>query len=323
MDRTRLKHLIRHALAKGGRQLTPHQVEWHIAGRCLAPVRRELYCRPSRVERGRSYRKADNVGDTFDKLMSGDPAPLTLYEDREGPYSLLIEAKCRRCAQCLRERASRWTARARFELACARRSWLGTLTLSPSWQSHFGNLAALEVRRKTGERFDDLPDEQQLIWRHRLIQREVTLALKRLRASGASVRYLLVLEAHKSGLPHYHILLHEVSEPVRKRTLEAFWRFGFCQWRLVDDPKAARYVAKYLSKDAAARVRASLRYGGSLLNDTIRSKQKVPEGHRGLPPPDIKRVAQYKWYPTGTLPGDTTPPRFELNKEHGDGSEDL
>lgn len=240
------------------------------------------------------------MGDTFVNLMSGDHAPLTVYDDREGPYSLLIEAKCRRCDQCLRERASRWTARARYELACARRSWLGTLTLSPSWHSHFGNLAALEVRKSSGERFDDLPDDEQLVWRHRLIQREVTLALKRLRAGGASVRYLLVMEPHKSGLPHYHILIHEVSEPVRKKTLEAFWRFGFSQWRLVQDTSAAKYVAKYLSKGAAARVRASLRYGGSLSNDTIRSVPKAPVKEKGRV--TLTPKPMYKFYKLGEKP---------------------
>lgn len=99
--------------------------------------------------------------------------------------------------------------------------------------------------------------------RHDEITKELTLWLKRVRKqSAASIRYLLVCEAHKSGLPHYHILVHQVGEvPVLKKHLED-WPHGFTQWKLVNDlTSTSGYVTKYLLKEARARLRASVRYG--------------------------------------------------------------
>lgn len=92
--------------------------------------------------------------------------------------------------------------------------------------------------------------------------------LKRLRKAHGKrggLRYLVVMEAHKSNLPHYHILLHEVftDYPMRKALLRPAWRFGFSHWKLADE-KAAPYVAKYLAKSAQARIRASIDYGNPL-----------------------------------------------------------
>ena len=93
---------------------------------------------------------------------------------------------------------------------------------------------------------------------------DVTKWLKRVRKeSGAKLRYILVAEAHKSGLPHYHMLVHEQvgGGQVGERTLRKQWAMGFSKWNLVTDKAPARYVCKYLTKAAAARVRASLNYG--------------------------------------------------------------
>src|SRR5205814_1472707 len=81
--------------------------------------------------------------------------------------------------------------------------------------------------------------------------------------SAARFRYLLIAEAHKSGVPHFHMLLHEpdVANTVRHATLRDQWRYGFTNFKLVSDPRAAGYIAKYLAKDALARVRASKDYG--------------------------------------------------------------
>jgi hypothetical protein len=121
--------------------------------------------------------------------------------------------------------------------------------------------------RLQGIDFERLPPAEQFSLRHTEISRELTKYLKRVRKeSGAKFRFLLVAEAHKSGLPHYHLLLHEHDQfrPVRKSVLEAQWKaYGFSKWRLIEDERAARYVCKYLSKDAIARVRASIRYGST------------------------------------------------------------
>lgn len=94
--------------------------------------------------------------------------------------------------------------------------------------------------------------------------REVTLWLKRIRKRiQGKLRYLLVFERHKSGLPHAHILVHDmdVNHPVRHADLASEWKLGFTKFKLCEALKTAWYVAKYLSKSVESRVRASLGYG--------------------------------------------------------------
>lgn len=117
---------------------------------------------------------------------------------------------------------------------------------------------------KRGVRWAELSPAEQFQARHQEISRDLTTWLKRVRKqSGARLRYLLVAEAHKSGLPHYHALIHErrFSVPVTERVLRHQWNLGFSKFQLVEGSEAAWYVAKYLAKDARARVRASVRYG--------------------------------------------------------------
>ena len=114
--------------------------------------------------------------------------------------------------------------------------------------------------------FDALSNDKQFQARHQAIGPELTKFLKRVRKeSAAMLRYCLVAEAHKSGLPHYHLVVHETGgEPVRHKTLQGQWKLGYSNWKLVDindSGKTAAYVAKYLSKSALARVRASKHYG--------------------------------------------------------------
>lgn len=94
--------------------------------------------------------------------------------------------------------------------------------------------------------------------------RDVALAMKRLRKSARGhIRFLLVSERHKSGVPHFHMLVHErVPNAVTHRLLKDAWRQGFSDFKLAD-PVSPGYVAKYISKDATALVRASLHYGES------------------------------------------------------------
>lgn len=146
------------------------------------------------------------------------------------------------------------------------RTWFLTLTLSPQAHSTMANRARLRLAGQ-GIDFDTLPHASAFAERNREVGREITLYLKRIRKESASaLRYCLVAEAHKSGLPHYHALVHEVDfdNPVRASTLKGQWKLGFSQCKLVaqgDERRTANYVAKYLSKDAASRVRASAGYG--------------------------------------------------------------
>lgn len=183
----------------------------------------------------------------------------------EGHLSVQYLVPCRSCGPCLRYRAWRWATAAEREIKTAAalggRTWFGTLTLSP--QSHFEML--MRGERIAGHVL--VGTEEEFPFRHAAVSRELTLALKRIRKRKGrnSFRYLLVCEKHQSGLPHYHMLLHELAATVRKSELNEFWPWGFCQWRLVrlgEERRGARYVAKYLSKDASARVRASQGYGG-------------------------------------------------------------
>jgi len=98
--------------------------------------------------------------------------------------------------------------------------------------------------------------------------RDVTLFLKRLRkTASAPIKYLVVSERHKSGVPHFHILVHEQRpNAVTHANLKHAWQAGFSHFKLAD-PKAAGYVAKYISKDALARVRASEHYGESSFSE--------------------------------------------------------
>jgi hypothetical protein len=131
---------------------------------------------------------------------------------------------------------------------------------------HYLSLARATAARK-GIDLETLTDEKQFVARNAEISKEITRYIKRVRHhSRASLRYLVVTEAHKSGDPHYHMLLHEVSqdEPVRKAILKDCWDLGFTHHKLVENERHASYVCKYLSKSMSARVRASQRYGAAL-----------------------------------------------------------
>lgn len=118
---------------------------------------------------------------------------------------------------------------------------------------------------KSGVKIDALSGDEQFAERETESFRELQKWLKRIRKnSGSAIRYLAITEKHKSGLPHYHVLLHEVDpeRPVRyDRHLRASWALGFAHFKLVPDAKAAVYVVKYVSKSPVARVRASAHYG--------------------------------------------------------------
>lgn len=174
-----------------------------------------------------------------------------------------IETPCRECETCLRKRARLWTARIIAETRAAPRTWFATLTLSPD-QQHLALTHARWQAAKKGVDFDALSAMERFRLHDRAIQPELTKWLKRVRESGGPFRYCMVLEAHKSNMPHYHAVLHEVTplHPLRHAMLTDRWRLGFSTFKLVDEPeKAGGYVAKYLAKSNLARVRASIDYG--------------------------------------------------------------
>lgn len=173
-----------------------------------------------------------------------------------------VSVRCRKCIECLRKRAKLWTARAIDEIAAAQRTWFGTLTLTPQAQFIY-RVKADKAASHAGSAWQSLTPVEQFGDIVKQIGPELQRWLKRVRKnSGASLRYLLVSEAHKSGSPHFHILLHEHEGRATKAVLEESWKLGFSHWRLCDrDKKAAVYACKYLAKSAITRVRPSKRYG--------------------------------------------------------------
>lgn len=230
----------RHRVWRDGRT-SLNSLEWDASGSCQKPVTLELYSRPSPVN-GRN---------------------ITVQPGSEVPARVIMQVRCRVCPACLRARAATWRMRAQAEFRASGegRTWFGTLTLNPEAQ-YRALCVARERLYKQGIDLEALGAQEQFIERHRVISRDLTLFLKRLRANtGERFRYLLVAEAHKSGLPHYHLLLHETTGPIRKAILHETWKLGFSSWKLARDAASASYLCKYLSKSALARVRASGRYG--------------------------------------------------------------
>lgn len=243
MHRDQILRLVQEATANGGVRLSRTVWEWNVAGRCESPVTRERYARKDRKGQ--------------DRWNHWEPG-------RDEPMRLILHVPCRKCSHCLRLRRNEWVARIRIEQARSDRTWFGTLTLSAEEHLHARLRRAAMLRRK-GTDFDSLAPKVRYDELCLEVGAMLTRYFKRLRKqSGSSLKYVAVFEAHKSGLPHLHVLLHEYDgRPVRKTALDGQWPHGFTHWRLVTPDGVAAapsYVAKYLTK-GGAKVRASLRYG--------------------------------------------------------------
>lgn len=230
------------ALGKGGsvRSLPdyPHSrtVEWDVARDCLNP---QFVCLHGRPEGG-AVITATNPSRFVEMWVA-----------------------CRRCERCLKRRSAMWRLRALAEWRIWPRTWLATMTLRPDAYARLLTQARHRLDRG-GTDWDLLPAHEKFCELESEGYSNVQLWLKRLRKNtGSKVRYLCVTEAHKSGNPHWHILLHECEEdrPIRHKQLSGSWHMGFDDYRLVHDARAAAYASKYLSKEARARVRASSQYG--------------------------------------------------------------
>lgn len=227
--------MIKRGLAQGAARSGPISFEWDVSGRCRAPKSVELFARPNK----------------FTKHHSWSPTQVSSLR-------LNLSVPCRQCGPCLIARGLRWRRRARIETQFAPRTWFATLTFRPDVQ----NAAFYSVLKARGSPRDS---EEEFKFRCEGLGQELTKYLKRLRKnSGVGIRYLLVAERHKSGLPHYHALFHERDylRPLLHRELSDAYGLGHAKFKLVQkSEEGVRYVTKYVSKDAAARVRASLSYG--------------------------------------------------------------
>ena len=209
---------------------------------------------------------------------------------------------CRQCRNCLERRRRHWQARIVKELRQADRSWFGTLTIEP--ENAF--LASLRAQKEMARRevlWTDMTEKERFNATVNALSGDITLFLKRVRKnSGAHVRYCLVAESHKSGVPHFHAVIHHRVVPVRHKTLKDAWRLGFSDFKLVDEnTKVARYIAKYLAKALGSRVRASARYGD---NDLSHSEKSREEKHASIkpPPPPPRRGGGVQSAPDFGLP---------------------
>ena len=239
---------IRAVTEHGAKVVNPYRVAWDLAGPCQAPVPVELYGKPDDRDNGRKG---------FARSVMG------VAKQSPSPMQLNIEARCRKCEACLRMRSHMWRLRAMSEMRAAPRTWFGTLTLSSQCQFNVTSQCRSWLDRQ-GVDFDALSDREQFAERVKVISSEITLFLKRVRKnSGAKLRYMVVAESHKSGLPHFHLLIHEIEGICTHRVLKDGWRWGFSDFKLTPqgDLRAASYCAKYLAKQALARVRASEGYG--------------------------------------------------------------
>lgn len=234
-----VRDLAAQGFERGFRALGPQTGEWDLAPGCQAPVSVQLDGAPRKLVGGRHVR-AQGHG-----------------------YGLTLWTKCRKCADCLRRRRNLWAMRAQQEIAAWSRTWFATFTLNPHHHAVMRMRASARLADR-GTDLERLPDDDQSHEVAAEYRRELTLYFKRLRKqTGARLRYLLVQEQHKSGLPHFHALIHEVNPltPLRHATLTSQWKLGYTKFKLCEGAKTAWYVAKYLAKAVDNRVRASLRYG--------------------------------------------------------------
>lgn len=251
MHHSDVQLLAGQALVAGGRLVRPGVIHWDIAGKCEAPFTTVYFARPEPKHPERY-------------IVVGRNTPI--------PLEVEIMTPCRKCKRCLAIRAWGWALRARAEVRISHRTWFGTLTFRPEERVRLLN----ECRRKesmSGVDFDALPDAEQLALTHAKASADVTRMLKRIRKPfpPGALRYLVVLETHKDGALHYHVLLHEAfaSHPVRHKALASEWPHGFSKWKLVEkdgaEKAASSYVTKYLTKSTLARIRASVDYGTGVL----------------------------------------------------------
>lgn len=233
------------------------QIEWDISGRCMFPHTRAVISRPPRERKLVDKWADDIVVDPAEraKRFVSVPPKGTMME-------VVLTSPCHKCPACLRKRGTVWRYRAKAETASAMRTWFGTLTMRPD--EHARILALVNVKLEArAVTYGLLPFGEQFVERHNATSPELTKYLKRVRKSASGrLRHLIIAEAHLSGLPHWHVLIHECEAGgTTERELRGQWKLGFSKWNLVTDLKQATYLCKYLTKAASARVRASKRYG--------------------------------------------------------------
>lgn len=275
------------ALAAGGEQVSRKRIEWDISGSCQSPIGRDVTLKA--VEEKRRI-----VGMTSAinfKRQSGVVKITRPPRSKVLPLGFVVglTVRCRKCEKCRRQRRVMWSERAKREVHASVRTWFGTLTLRPDEQFRILTLAR-HRQNQQGIDYDMLPYGEQFQLRVSAFSPDITDYIKRVRKEcAAPLRYLWVSEAHKSGSPHFHALVHEVlpEMPVTYDTLSNQWPHGFTKWKLVKSLSEATYLTKYLSKSTASRVRASVDYGKTTtvidaIKDVHRDLIEIKTTHENL-----------------------------------------
>ena len=236
------------ATMEQSRSWTRPTATWDVSGNCLRPVRRELST--ARVGVPKSVR-----GKQFAK-----------FGERYWTQHIELSVRCRKCDNCRKVRAWQWRLRMKAEVDRGNRTWFTTLTLSPE-QHSLARMGAIRRLKISGVAWGDLHPDEQFAEIVRELGPELTKYVKRVRKnSAARFTYACVTEKHKTGLPHFHMLWHEIETDsrIKWKQLHSAWRMGFSLHKLIpadEGKKVAAYVAKYLSKSLASRVRCSQGYG--------------------------------------------------------------
>jgi len=279
----------------GVKRASVARFEWDISNECEAPVRFQLTAHPEQLT-------TRGVADLSPYIQARIPEAIESLDlhnahwqydpGHSHPLMLDMEVRCRKCAACLRRRARLWAHKAQLEIASASRTWFATFTGNPDEQFRWLSLARMNRLNKSSD-FDAATPNKEFGDIVAAAGPDITRYVKRIRKeSGALIRYLIVAERHKSGQPHWHALIHEVdpARPIRKAVLKGQWPHGFTQFKLVENSGAAWYLCKYLSKDLATRVRASLRYGTdpktTLVDRSLSDREEIttPKPLRGIRP---------------------------------------
>jgi hypothetical protein len=211
----------------------------------------------------------------------------------------------------------------------APRTWFGTLTFAPELQYRAKCAVSLRLADRASS-WDELDDDTAFGLVAQELGKDITRFIKRLRKAGAVFRYCLVTEAHKSGLPHFHMLVHETADadPVRHKILAEKWQAGFSSWKLAEGPAAAHYVTKYLTKSLRARIRASEGYGTSspdLDHKSLAVMKVLPQGnvdpYEGVSETSVQQLLGAT-HGNGRLSnGSCNPFHFDQHIDAGEGSQ--
>lgn len=253
--------LLRKALGAGATRTGLLSARWDISGSCTDPYWTTYQGRPEVNVVNRRSEWDESTRNTHFEYVPGKRG--TIYVD--------IGTRCRRCDKCRQYRRWLWQFRMTEELRRAVRSWYGTLTLRPDVQYRVLTETRQYLRGR-GVRWEDLSEDEFFRAHAGFALKEVTKYIKRFRKQAygpkgkAPFKWVCVTERHKSGLPHFHMLVHEVEmRPIPHRILSGSWGQGFEKWRLVkldENPKiVAGYLCAYLQKDFSTRIRNSEKYG--------------------------------------------------------------